>query len=172
MSGAEFLLAANAVPTAATAANATLAGAALGSGLTVPAAALAGEFVAGAPLIPALSAPVSTGLQAIASTAPGASAPMFANAIPAAAQAAGITLGSGLVPQAGATLGTATQAVSPMQALNMARSGLQLTQSGGQRTAYSPPQMNRGRQVTLAEPIQSLLETQPMRRRKDMLSLI
>ena len=42
----------------------------------------------------------------------------------------------------------------------------------GQRTAYSPPQMNRGREVTLAAPVQSLLQGQPMRRRKDMLSLI
>ena len=42
----------------------------------------------------------------------------------------------------------------------------------GQRTAYSPPMMNRGREVTLAAPVQSLLEAQPMRRRKDMLSLI
>ena len=42
----------------------------------------------------------------------------------------------------------------------------------GQRTAYSPPQLNRGREVTLAAPVQSLLQGQPMRRRKDMLSLI
>jgi hypothetical protein len=32
--------------------------------------------------------------------------------------------------------------------------------------------MNRGREVNLAMPVQSLLEAQPMRRRKDMLSLI
>lgn len=169
MSGAEFLLASG---PAATAANATMAGAALGTGLTVPATALAGEFIAGAPLVSSMSAPISTGLQAIASAAPSASAPMFASTLSPAAQAAGITLGSGLIPQAGATLGTASQAIAPMQALNLARTGLQLTQSGGQRTSYSPPRLNRGREVTLADPVQSLLETQPMRRRKDMLSLI
>lgn len=49
---------------------------------------------------------------------------------------------------------------------------LAATPPQGQRTSYSPPQMNRGRQVTLAEPVLSLLQNQPMRRRKDMLSLI
>jgi len=49
---------------------------------------------------------------------------------------------------------------------------LAATPPQGQRTSYSPPQMNRGRQVTLAEPVLSLLQSQPMRRRKDMLSLI
>lgn len=57
------------------------------------------------------------------------------------------------------------------------RSGLQAAQllsppSQGQRTAYSPPRMNRGREVNLAEPIQSLLQVQTPRRRKEPLSLI
>lgn len=59
----------------------------------------------------------------------------------------------------------------------MSRMGLQgaqlLGQQGqGQRTAYSQPQMKRGREVTLASPVQSLLQTQPMRRKKEMLSLL
>lgn len=49
---------------------------------------------------------------------------------------------------------------------------LMSTPNQGQRTSYSPPMMNRGREVTLAAPVQSLLEGQPMRRRKNMLSLI
>jgi hypothetical protein len=44
--------------------------------------------------------------------------------------------------------------------------------SQGQRTAYSPPVMNRGRQVTLATPVQSLLAEQPKLRRKPTLSLL
>jgi hypothetical protein len=59
--------------------------------------------------------------------------------------------------------------------MNMARMGLQAAQlgpTGGQRTAYSPPMMNRGREVTLAEPVQSLLQAQPKPRRKPTLSLL
>ena len=170
MSGLEALFAAGAV-------EGTIGGAALGTGLTAPAVAAlpaaVGETLLGGSIVPiAEGAALGSGLQAVASASPLFEAPFAASAISPAAQAAGITLGSGLVPQAGATLGTASQAIAPMQALNMARSGLQLTSSNGQRTAYSPPKLNRGREVTLAEPVQSLLEAQPMRRRKDMLSLI
>ncbi len=42
----------------------------------------------------------------------------------------------------------------------------------GQRTSYSPPMMNRGREVTLAAPVQSLLAEQPKPRRKPTLSLL
>lgn len=42
----------------------------------------------------------------------------------------------------------------------------------GQRTSYSPPRMNRGREVNLAEPVQSLLQAQAPRRKKQALSLI
>ena len=56
------------------------------------------------------------------------------------------------------------------QALQAARL---LSPSGqGERTAYSPPKMNRGREVTLAAPVQSLLQAQPMPRRKPPLSLL
>jgi len=56
------------------------------------------------------------------------------------------------------------------QALQAAR--LLNQPSQGQRTAYSPPQMNRGREVTLAAPVQSLLAEQPKPRRKPTLSLL
>ena len=56
------------------------------------------------------------------------------------------------------------------QALQAAR--LLNQPSQGQRTAYSPPVMNRGRQVTLATPVQSLLAEQPKPRRKPTLSLL
>ena len=168
MSGLEALFAAGAV-------EGTIGGAALGTGLTAPAAAAlpaaVGETLLGGSIIPAAEgAALGSGLQAIASTSPLLEAPMVASTLSPAAQAAGITLGSGLIPSA--TIGAAPAGLTGMQALNLARSGLQLTSSGGQRSAYSPQKMNRGREVTLAEPVQSLLEAQPMRRRKDMLSLI
>ena len=157
------------------AAGETIGGAALGTGLTVPAAtalpAAVGETLLGGALAPAVEGMgLGTGLQAVASASPILEAPIAASMISPAAQAAGITLGSGLIPPA--TIGAAPAGLTGMQALNLAKSGLQLTSQGGQRTAYSPPKLNRGRKVTLAAPVQSLLEAQPMRRRKDMLSLI
>jgi hypothetical protein len=56
------------------------------------------------------------------------------------------------------------------QALQAARLVNQPSQ--GQRTSYSPPMMNRGREVTLASPVQSLLGEQPKPRRKPTLSLL
>jgi len=56
------------------------------------------------------------------------------------------------------------------QALQAARLINQPSQ--GQRTSYSPPMMNRGREVTLASPVQSLLGEQPKPRRKPTLSLL
>ena len=92
----------------------------------------------------------------------------------AAAAAAPGTLGAGYWNTMSSLLNTGGGAA--MTPMNAARMGLQAAQLGpagqGQRTAYSPPMMNRGREVTLAAPVQSLLEAQPMRRRKDMLSLI
>lgn len=169
MSGLEALFALGAAE--------TTAGAALGSGLTVPAAISTGELL-GTSLIPAAAetTALGSGLSAVASTSPFYEAPFAASTISPAAQAAGITLGSGLIPSATTAFGTpAAAGLTPMQALNMGKTGLQAAQliSGdGKRSAYSPAPMNRGRQVNLASPVQSLLAEQPKPRRKPTLSLL
>lgn len=166
MSGLEALFAAGA-------ADATIAGAGLGTGLTVPATAIGTEYALGSTLAPQLSAPVSTGLKVLGSTAPEFTAPMFASTISPAAQAAGITLGSGLIPAAGATLGTAAASMAPLTALRGATTAMQaLSPTGGTASAYSPPAMKQGRQVNLSEPILSLLASAQPQRRKQPLSLL
>lgn len=166
MSGLEALFAAGA-------AEATIGGATLGGGLTVPAAAIGTNYALGSSLIPAFSAPVSTGLQAIGSTAPSFTAPMFASTISPAAQAAGITLGSGLIAPAGATLGSAATGLAPMTAMRGMGTAMQaLSPTGGNISAYAPPAMKQGRQVNLSDPILSLLASAQPQRRKQPLSLL
>lgn len=165
MSGLEPLLAAEAAAGATTAASTAAA--------TTAAAAAATEAAtaAYASAVPGLAA-VGPGSQAAMLAAQ--TAPFGAGGLASTAAAGAVpgTLGAGYWNAMSSLLNTGSNAL-PMNAARMGLQAAQLGPSGqGQRTAYSPPMMNRGREVNLAMPVQSLLEAQPMRRRKDMLSLI
>ena len=160
MSGFEALLAAEAAATATTAAT------------TAAATAAAAETAAAAyaSAVPGLAA-VGPGSQAAMLAAQ--TAPFGAGGLASTAAAGAIpgTLSAGYWNAMSSLLNPAAPS-----GMNMARMGLQATQLGpsgqGQRTSYSPPMMNRGREVTLASPVQSLLGDQPRPRRKPTLSLL
>jgi hypothetical protein len=159
MSGFEALLAAEAAATATTAAT------------TAAATAAAAETAAAA---------YASAVPGLAAVGPGSQAAMLAaQTAPFGAGGLASTAAAGAIPgtlSAGYwnTMSSLLNPAAPSGG-NLARMGLQAAQlgpAGGQRSSYSPSPMNRGREVTLAEPVQSLLQTQPMPRRKPTLSLL
>ena len=168
MSGIEPIIAAEAAGATAAASTAAATTAAAATAAELAAATAAAEAATYASTVPGLVAagPGSQAALLAAQTAefglPGLTATAAAGAMPGTLSAAAWDLANkAMLP--GSSTG--------MRALSQ---GAQLLgPSGqGQRTAYSPPQLNRGRQVTLAEPIQGLLQPQPTRRKREMLSLL
>lgn len=144
------------------------AGFAGGTALGAAGAGAAGGAAGGTGLTAATAGQSATmglgqGMGAVASTAPAYTAPLAASTVAPYAAPAGITLGSGLTPTAAAA--AAPAGITGAQAMRGIQMAQMLNPGGGTRTAYAPPQLNRGRQVDSASPVLGLLQTPPVRRR-------
>jgi hypothetical protein len=150
-------------------------GAAAGSAAGT-AASTAGAAAGTAAAVPAGTSTYASMIPGLSSAAPGSQAAMLAAqtqpfGIPGLTATGSAASGAaGVSPITAGFWNAANAATSPavsqgMQGMRMAQ-GLMNQQQQGQRTAYAPPQLNRGREVNSAAPVLGLLQNQPVRRRQ------
>lgn len=110
------------------------------------------------------------GLTGMASTAPTFSAPFAASQVAPLTAPSGIELGTGLLPSSAVIPADATTGQNAYR--NLMASQLLARSLDSTRTNVSPSPIRGGKEVNLASPVVGLLQAQPMRRRKEMLSLL